>query len=214
MTPYAQPTAAASERRGAGRRHPNPGVFITPGVLAFRPRALAVAAGCCRSISAWPWRRVWRSCSAAPRRVKRPPVPCAFMLRHGKKATFPRRAGTRTLSVCGAPCSGAWTVVCGQGYRGIGRLRTGRWSRVASARAAARTVLLCRMRQCVRTSIVWWSGLAGSGKDRIVCTEHMCLPSCSFASVFVSFSLQHMETKEKSQMPFTIHVHSVEIFSV
>ena len=72
-------------------------------------------------------------------------MPCAFMLRHGKKATFPRRAGTRTLSVCGAPCSGR--VDCGL-WTGIPRdragpgLRTGRWSRVASVRAAARSTTL------------------------------------------------------------------------
>ena len=119
------------EERGAGRRQ------------AKRARA-------CRCS---PSARVWRSCvpsaCPAPRRVKRLLVPCAFMLRHGKKATFPRRAGTRrTLSVCGVPCSGArargvdcglWTRIPRDRAGPAGCACTGRWSRVASASAAART---------------------------------------------------------------------------
>ena len=203
MTPYAQRQGSERarererEERGAGRRQ------------AKRARA-------CRCS---PSARVWRSCvpsaCPAPRRVKRLLVPCAFMLRHGKKATFPRRAGTRrTLSVCGVPCSGArargvdcglWTRIPRDRAGPAGCACTGRWSRVASASAAARTPYACAQHRLARC--LHWLPL---GTDRIVCTQHMSLPGVFLPLPSVSSSLQHMETQEKSQMSFYhIHVHTV-----
>ena len=206
---------AASERgggAGAGRRQPERVLLL----LEYSSSTYYWSSGraracrcCCRPISAW--RRVWRSCSAAPRQVRSVPVPCAFMLRHGKKATFPRRAGTRTLSGCGAPCSGAWTVVCGQGYRGIG-LRTGRWSRVAFCQSCGTYTPLYSYAVCVNAcaqhpssgGLDWLAlGRIGSSAQSTCLSLRVPLPPSS--SRFLC-STWKQERNRKCFLPYTYTV--------